>query len=244
MPSNDVTLNAQYTINQYTISFIENGGTIVSDITQDYGSLVNQPIDPTRTGYTFDGWYVDAALTIPYEFTTMPGNNITLYAAWRITQYTITFDSNGGTLVSSITGQEGTAITEPPEPTKPGYYFGGWYTDNTTFQNEYTFITMPPADLTLYARWLTSEELAQVIIDEIEQRIVSGYFQNLDVANKRTSSMEAAINAAVNDLLIMYPNADIQLINGTRSGSTYVFTFVVTVDSATQTIVDVTATFI
>ncbi|MCK4552317.1 MAG: InlB B-repeat-containing protein, partial [Tenericutes bacterium] len=244
MPVSDITITALYSINQYTISFVSNGGTSVTAITQDFGTVVVAPTAPTRTGYTFDGWYSDIALTTLYTFTTMPAQNTTLYAAWTVTLYTITFDSNGGTAVSSITSQEGTAISAPPNPTKTGFYFGGWYTDNNTFLNEFAFTTTPPLDITLYARWLTSEEAVQEIIIEIQEKIAAGEFDNLDVANKRTESMEAAITTQVLILEQLYPGAIIELINGTRSGSTYTFTFLITVDAATATIIDVVATFV
>ncbi len=242
MPANDITITAQYTINQYSISFISNGGTAVATITQDYGTTVIAPTNPLRTGYTFDGWYSDVALTVPYTFTTMPVNDVTLYAAWLVAQYTITFDSNGGTAVSPITSQEATTITEPTAPTKTDFYFGGWYTD-IALTNEFTFITMPPLNLTLYARWLTSEEAAQEIILDLIDKIAAGDYENLPVNNKKTSTMEAAVTSRTIELQALYPGAIIELINGARSGSTYTFTFLVTVDEFTAILVNVVATF-
>jgi len=52
---------------------------------------------------------------------------------------TITFVSNGGTSVSSITAKAGEALTEPVEPTREDYVFGGWYTDDVSFSNAYIF---------------------------------------------------------------------------------------------------------
>ncbi|MCK7486330.1 MAG: InlB B-repeat-containing protein [Bacillus subtilis] len=121
MPAQNITLYAKWTINSYTISFNANGGSAVTSITQNYGTAVSAPADPTKTGYTFAGWYSDAGLTSAYTFTTMAAQNITLYAKWTINSYTITFNSNGGSAVGSITQNYGTAVTQPADPTKTGY---------------------------------------------------------------------------------------------------------------------------
>jgi uncharacterized repeat protein (TIGR02543 family) len=82
MPSQAITLYAKWTANQYTIRFDSNGGTRVTAITQNFGTAVSAPTNPTRTGYTFAGWFSDEALTIAYTFTTMPSQATTLYAKW------------------------------------------------------------------------------------------------------------------------------------------------------------------
>ena len=79
----DVTLVARWTINAYTISFDSGGGSPVMSITQDYGTIVNAPDDPAKEGHKFIGWHADMALTTPYVFTTIPAENITLYAKWQ-----------------------------------------------------------------------------------------------------------------------------------------------------------------
>ena len=152
MPASNITLYAKWTVVQYTITFESNGGSSVTSITQDYGTTVTAPADPTKTGYTFAGWYSDAGLTTPYTFTTMPASNITLYAKWTVIQYTITFESNGGSSVTSITQDFGTTVTAPADPTKTGYTFAGWYSD-IGLTTPYTFTTMPASNITLYAKW-------------------------------------------------------------------------------------------
>ncbi len=69
-------------------------------------------------------------------------------------KYTITFNSNGGSSVASITAEAGEGITAPTAPTKTGYTFGGWYTDNGTFENAFEFDVMPAESLILYAKWM------------------------------------------------------------------------------------------
>ena len=152
MPAENITLYADWSINEYTITFDSNGGSAVTAITQDYATTVTKPTDPTKTGYTFAGWYSDEALNTPYSFTTMPAENITLYAKWTINDYTITFDSNDGSAVTAITQNYATTVTAPTAPTKAGYTFAGWYSDEA-LTTTYTFTTMPAENITLYANW-------------------------------------------------------------------------------------------
>jgi len=150
----NITLYAKFTVNQYTITFDSNGGSAVSAITQDFGSSVTQPSDPTLAEYTFEGWFTDDSTFLnEYTFATMPAQNITLYAYWvavPANQSTVTFNSNGGSAVSAITQDEGTSVAEPAAPTKSGYTFAGWKlgSEDQTFPFD-----MPAEDITLDAQW-------------------------------------------------------------------------------------------
>ena len=115
----DLTLTAKWTVNRYTITFDTDGGSDIAPITQDYGTAVTAPADPTRTGYTFAGWTPE----IP---ATMPAENKTVKAKWTVNQYTLTFDTDGGSAIAPITQDYGTAVTAPAEPTRTGYTFAGW----------------------------------------------------------------------------------------------------------------------
>jgi uncharacterized repeat protein (TIGR02543 family) len=87
----DKTFKADWTINQYTITFDANGGTPSLTVKQNYNTSINKPDDPTREGYTFTGWYDgDQKVTFPYK---VPATDKTLQAHWDINQYTITFDT-------------------------------------------------------------------------------------------------------------------------------------------------------
>ena len=138
MPAEDMTLTAQWSINQYTITFDTDGGSAIAPITQDYGTAIAAPAAPTKTGYTFAGW----DKTIP---ATMPAGDMTIKANWAVNQYTITFDTDGGSAIAPITQGYGTAITAPADPTKTGYTFAGW--DRTIPA------TMPARDMTITAQW-------------------------------------------------------------------------------------------
>lgn len=75
--------------------------------------------DPSRAGYTFLGWDIELPET-------MPAHNFNVVAQWKINEYKITFNSNGGSEVGEITANYGDAITIPADPTREGYNFAGW----------------------------------------------------------------------------------------------------------------------
>jgi uncharacterized repeat protein (TIGR02543 family) len=178
MPSQSITLYAKWTISQYSINFNSTGGSAVDRITQDFGTSVSAPTNPTWTGYTFTGW-LNISLT-PYTFTTMPSQNITLYAGWTINQYTITFDSNEGTSVTAITQDFDTAVSAPTNPTRTGYTFAGWFSDEA-LTSAYTFSTMPSQATTLYAKWTgnpysISYSYKTIQTQQFEYVVAGGFF--------------------------------------------------------------------
>lgn len=198
--SGDKTFYAKWTVNAYTLRFDAFGGSAVAPITQNYGTALTAPANPTRTGYTFSGWsptlpdtmpaanYVFSALWRPIQYrvsfdanggagsmssynltygqtsyltynafarkgysfagwntaadgsgtayqdgqsvsslTAENGATVTLYAQWTVNQYTMTFDSNGGSAVAPIVQDYGTALTAPADPTRTGYRFYRWF---------------------------------------------------------------------------------------------------------------------
>ena len=149
MPAENITVKAQWEINQYTITFDTNGGSDIAPITQDYGTEITAPDNPTRKGYTFKGWDKE----IPE---TMPAENMTVKAQWKINQYTITFDTNGGSEIAPITQDYGTEITAPDNPTRKGYAFRGWDKEIPE--------TMPAENITITARWRDTEKPTGEII--------------------------------------------------------------------------------
>ena len=149
MPAENITVKAQWEINRYTITFDTAGGSEIAPITQDYGTAIVSPADPTREGYTFIGWDME----IP---TTMPAENMTVTAQWEINRYTITFDAAGGSEIAPVTQDYGTHITAPADPTREGYTFIGWDREIPT--------TMPAENMTLKARWKDTEKPTGEII--------------------------------------------------------------------------------
>ena len=127
---------AKWEINQYTITLDTDGGSEVAPITQDYGTAITAPADPTREGYTFTGW--DTAIPA-----TMPAHNMTITAQWTVNQYTITYDLDGGT----AEGNPDTYTVETDaftlkNPTRPGYTFTGWSGTGLTGEDNLT-VTIP-----------------------------------------------------------------------------------------------------
>ncbi len=147
--TDNITLYAKWAANTYTITFDTAGGSEIAPITQDYGTVITAPEAPTRKGYTFIGWDKE----IP---TTMPAENMTVTAQWKINRYTITFDTNGGSEIVPITQDYGTAITSPADPTREGYTFIGWDKEIPT--------TMPAENITLKAKWKDIEKPTGEII--------------------------------------------------------------------------------
>lgn len=152
-----IKLTAQYTINQYVVSFIPNGGTTVNDIIQNYNTSVVKPSDPTRIGYSFVNWYTDAALTNVQTWPfNMPIDGKILYAKWNVNQYTISFQENGGSLVNDITQNYSTVVAQPANPTRVEYNFNGWYSD-VDLTIAYVFGNMPAYNTTAYAKWSANQ---------------------------------------------------------------------------------------
>ena len=139
MPVDGMTITASWTINQYTITFDTAGGSAIAAITQDYDSDVTAPEAPTRTGYTFAGWSAE----VPAK---MPVDGMTITASWTINQYTITFDTAGGSAIAAITQDYNTSVTAPAvEPSRDGYRFVKWDSEIPA--------SMPADDVIIKAVW-------------------------------------------------------------------------------------------
>ena len=138
----NLKFTAQWTINQYTITFETDGGTTIAPIKQDFNTPVTAPANPTKEGYTFAGWDKDVPET-------MPAGDMTITAQWTINQYTITFDTDGGTTIAPITQNYATDVTAPADPTKEGYTFVGWDKAVPT--------KMPAEDMTITAQWTINQ---------------------------------------------------------------------------------------
>ena len=159
MPLDGITVYAVWYANQYTITFDTAGGSAIDSKTQDYGSLIVAPADPTKEGYDFAGW-------TPAIPETMPLDGITVTAVWNIKQYTVTFDTAGGTEIAAISVDYDSAIPAPANPTREGYMFTGW--------NPAIPAKMPAGDLTLVATWYTvkTTETAIEISDKAETVVI------------------------------------------------------------------------
>ena len=171
---------AKWEINQYTITVKPENGKADITITQDYGTPITAPT-LTREGYQFNGW----DKTFP---TTMPAENMTITAKWKVNQYTITFDSNGGSEIAPITQDYGTAIAAPADPTREGYTFIGW--------DKAIPATMPAENITLKAKWKDIEKpTGEIIIGTNKWR---EFLNTLTFGLFFKDTQEVTINAADN----------------------------------------------
>ena len=181
MPAENMTITAKWKVNSYTITFDTAGGSEIAPITQDYGTAIAAPADPTREGYTFIGWDME----IP---TTMPAENITVTAKWKVNSYTITFDTAGGSEIAPITQDYGTAIAAPADPTREGYTFIGWDMEIPT--------TMPAENMTITAQWKDSEKPTGEI--KISENSWKAFLNNITFGLFFKDTQTVTINAADN----------------------------------------------
>ena len=150
-----VTLNANYSANNYTVTFEANGGTVsptTKSVTYDstYGDLPT----PTRTGYSFTGWTLNGTkITSTTQVKT--ASNHTLVAQWQAISYTLTFDPNEGSVSPTTkTVTYDSAYGDLPIPTRTGYIFIGWYTSDNGGSQVLSNTTVKTADKhVLYAHW-------------------------------------------------------------------------------------------
>ena len=148
----DITLYAKWNINSYTVSFDSNGGSSVAAQSVTYNTAVPKPADPSKTGFTFAGWFTDKDGKNAYDFSSKVTGDITLYAKWNINSYTVSFDSNGGSSVAAQSVTYNTAASKPADPSMTGCTFAGWFTDKNC-TTAYDFSSKVTGAITLYAKW-------------------------------------------------------------------------------------------
>ena len=205
--TDNITLYAKWAANTYTITFDTAGGSEIAPITQEYGTVITAPEAPTREGYTFIGWDKE----IP---TTMPAENMTVTAQWEINQYTITFDTAGGSEIAPITQDYGTAITAPADPTREGYTFMGWDKEIPT--------TMPAKNITITAKWKDIEKPTGEI--KISENSWKAFLNNITFGLFFKGTQEVTITAADNSgemVTVEYLLSDKELTKAELDGITF-----------------------
>ena len=149
---------AKWNIDRFDISFDANNGSAIQTQTYDYNAPVAEPTAPTKTGYTFAGWFtaLEGGTEIDFSSYTMPDANTTLYAHWTINSYTITFITNNTQTISPATYTFGDEIAAFKTLSKEGFVFVGWFVDagdGTASNTKFEDLTMPAQNITLHAVW-------------------------------------------------------------------------------------------
>lgn len=133
------------------VSFDTAGGAALDPVLFDGGVPFDlSQIAPEREHYIFEGWYTENG-----EKVTFVSESVTLTARWALETYTVTFESNGGSAVASENVAYGKQATEPEAPVREGFTFAGWFDE--ALENKYDFSTGVEEDMTLYAKWETSQ---------------------------------------------------------------------------------------
>lgn len=163
----NVRLYAQW-VKAFTVAFDTGGGSSVASQTIALNGTVTRPADPTRPKYSFTGWFSDAGLSTPYNFSDPVTGDFTLYAGWKASggttsSYTVRFNTVGGSQVAAQSvGRNGT-LQKPADPTRAGYTFTGWYTEDTC-TNLYDFSRRVTGDFTLYVGWRKASKAVEPYI--------------------------------------------------------------------------------
>lgn len=154
----NITLTAKWNINKYTVTFNSYGGTPVPPAQEvEYGLTATEPATaPTKTGYTFDGWYLGDE---KYDFSDAVEQNITLYANWEKNIYTVTYTDgvDGEEVFADQTYRVPFEDTTPAfkgNPTRDGYVFDGW---KPAFSDTVT------GNVTYVAQWTARTDLSYTV---------------------------------------------------------------------------------
>ncbi|MBQ4630429.1 MAG: InlB B-repeat-containing protein [Clostridia bacterium] len=152
----------------HTVIFDSKGGSDIENATVADGEMLEKPINPTKSGYRFKGWFIDEELTDEYDFTGAVTSSFTLYAKWQKRQsstgsgsgggtsyYSIRFDTGGGNEIKYQRIARNSKLQKPEDPTKSDYIFDGWYVDEEC-TTTYDFETKVTKSFTLYAKWRQS----------------------------------------------------------------------------------------
>lgn len=202
----NITLTAKWTAKNYRITFYTNGGTLGSSyLTVTYDKAYTLPT-PTRTGYTFAGWYDTNGKKVE-SGTWTETSDISLNARWTANTYSVTLNANGGTVSSSNLSVTYDASYSLPVPTRTGYTFAGWYNGNTSISNNGTW--RYASNLTLTARW--NAKTYTVTLNDVSKKsyVTVTFNYNYSGSTNRTQTVN-------NGYTLSYPTTP------TRSG--YIFT--------------------
>lgn len=154
---NNFLLYAKWSVtilyHEVTFDYVDDRADLTLQIAE--GSAVASPQTPTREGYRFDGWFIDAEYSSAYNFDSIVESNFILYAKW-IAVVSVTFNFNYEGSINPVvqTIDVFGVPTEPTLPTRENFNFAGWFKDED-FTQPYDFETVQ-SSITLYAKWIDS----------------------------------------------------------------------------------------
>lgn len=156
--TSDLTLVAHWKANSpkvtYTVTFDTCGGSEIQPQIIEAGSSASKPADPTRYGYNFMGWYESNDSRL-YDFDTPITKDITLVADWDEAQFTVTFDTDGGSEIASRAVRYKDTVSRPDTPSRENFYFEGWFVGDV----KYDFESPIEGELTIKAKWSSASEI-------------------------------------------------------------------------------------
>ena len=189
MPAYDVSLYANWEINDYEIAFKETGDKALSPSSITYGDSISLPDDPQKEGHTFEGWALDENYDEAFDYDTMPAYDISLYAKWSVNDYDITFRKTDDKILSSSTITYGDPISLPDDPIKEGHTFEGWYVD-ADYDEAYDYDTMPAYDVTVHPKWTVNDYEISLKIEHEDKSYTFAYGETIDIGDPSSHFFE------------------------------------------------------
>jgi uncharacterized repeat protein (TIGR02543 family)/gliding motility-associated-like protein len=208
---------------KFKVMFNSTGGSTIDDLDLAYNSLVTVPAAPTRTGYTFVGWYKEAALSNPWNFgTDVITKATTLYAKWTAINYTVSFQSNGGSGVASYQAAYDSYISAPATPVRPGFFFAGWYKEPALI-NPWNFSNdIIHGNLTLHAKW--NDPSQSILFPQIADQVYGA--QAFALTATATSGLPVSYEALTSNIsitgnVVSITGAGLATIKATQPGDSF-----------------------
>ncbi|MEY2392604.1 InlB B-repeat-containing protein [Lysinibacillus capsici] len=210
----DTMIYAKWNPVTHTVSFDVDGGSTIPAQTIAHGEKATEPPPPTKAGHTFVGWYTSSMGNTAFNFDTTITGDTMIYAKWNpvTVTHTVSFDVAGGSAVSNqMVVHEGKASQPTKAPTKAGYTFGGWYTNNA-YTTPYNFNTVITANTVIYAKWINNntggdntdpspnpDSGSSTPSTNVEEIVVDVESGNGDVVSKTTIKRAKDVDNTMND---------------------------------------------
>ena len=193
VPTDDVTLTAKWTANDYYVSFVTEHGAPPTSQNVKYNGTADDPGKLSAEGYTFIGWYTDETYSTEFDFTKPIKSNTTVYAKWTAKDYEVSFVTEHGKAPTSQNVPYNETADDPGTLTAEGYTFIGWYADEA-HKTKFDFSTPITGDTKVYAKW---EKNAPVLPDTYALN-VSGAFVYVDGADVTASAGDTSLKLEKN----------------------------------------------